>query len=79
MLLLIKLFFGEEILQEAFNFFDKDKNGTISLEEVKKAFSSMRGYKKSDFEKILNEIDLNKDEKIDFAEFKTMMETIIAH
>ena len=28
----------------------------------------MRGYKKSDFEKILNEIDLNKDEKIDFAE-----------
>ncbi len=38
----------------------------------------MRGYKKSDFEKILNEIDLNKDEKIDFAEFKTMMETIIA-
>ena len=34
----------------------------------------MRGYKKSDFEKILNEIDLNKDEKIDFAEFKTMID-----
>ena len=49
------------------------------MEEVKKAFSSMRGYKKSDFEKILNEIDLNKDEQIDFAKFKTMMETIIAH
>lgn len=73
------IFIKEDILQEAFHFFDKDKNGSISLEEVQKAFSSMKGYKNKDFEDILREVDINKDDKIDFQEFKTMMEKIIIH
>ena len=71
------VFIKDDFLQEAFNFFDKDKNGTISLDEVKRAFSSMKGYKDKDFEEILRGVDLNKDGKIDFYEFKTMMQTII--
>ena len=37
----------------------------------------MKGYKDKDFEEILRGVDLNKDGKIDFYEFKTMMQTII--
>ena len=71
------VFIKDDILQEAFNFFDRDKSGGISLNEVKKAFSSMKGYKDADFEEILRGVDINKDEKIDFDEFKTMMQKII--
>ena len=72
-----KVFLGEEMLKDAFNFFDRDKSGSITLDELKKAFSSFKGYKTRDFTKILKEIDINNDSKIDFIEFQQMMRKII--
>lgn len=72
-----KEFLSELMIQDAFDFFDKDKNGSITLEEVKKAFRKEKNYKENDFKDILNQIDLNKDAKIDYKEFKKMMETIL--
>jgi calcium-dependent protein kinase len=67
----------DNMLKEAFEFFDKDKNGSISLEEIKKAFSKTQGYNHNDFNEILKQIDLNNDAVIDFAEFKSMMKAIL--
>ena len=72
-----KVFLGEELLRDAFNFFDRDKSGSITLDELKKAFSSFKGYKTRDFTKILKEIDINNDSTIDFIEFQQMMKKII--
>ena len=67
----------DNMLKEAFEFFDKDKNGSISLEEIKKAFSKTKGYNHNDFNEILKQIDLNNDAVIDFGEFKSMMKAIL--
>ena len=72
-----KEFLSDFMIQDAFDFFDKDKNGTITLEEVKKAFKKEKNYKEEDFKNIINQIDLNQDSKIDYNEFKKMMETIL--
>ena len=37
----------------------------------------MKGYKTRDFTKILKEIDINNDSKIDYNEFQQMMKKII--
>ena len=72
-----KEFLEEEMLKDAFNFFDKDNNKKITIEEVMKAFGTMKGYNQKDFENILALIDINKDKYIDYEEFKTMMIRII--
>ena len=45
------------MLKDAFNFFDKDNNKKITIEEVMKAFGTMKGYNQKDFENILALID----------------------
>ena len=72
-----KEFLEEEMLKDAFNFFDKDNNKKITIEEVMKAFGTMKGYNQKDFENILALIDINKDKYIDYEELKTMMIRII--
>ena len=48
-----KEFLSDFMIQDAFDFFDKDKNGTITLEEVKKAFKKEKNYKETDFKNII--------------------------
>lgn len=62
------------ILREAFNFFDHDKDGTISIDDLKNALSDSEKGSKLDknqevFNHILEEVDLNNDKKIDYTEF----------
>ena len=62
------------ILKEAFNYFDRNKDGTISIEDLKNALNdSEKGSKinknQEVFNRILEEADLNNDKKIDFIEF----------
>ena len=56
---------------------DAEYLGTLTIEEVMKAFGTMKGYNQKDFENILALIDINKDKYIDYEEFKTMMIRII--
>ena len=63
---------SDENLVYAFNFFDKENFGTISVEKIKKFFVDDNVSEKV-FRSIFNEIDSNGDGEIDFDEFKDMM------
>ena len=63
---------SDENLVYAFNFFDKENFGKISVEKIKKFFVDDNVSEKV-FRNIFNEIDSNKDGEIDFQEFKDMM------
>ena len=66
-------------LKFAFDFFDKDKSGFITLDEVIEIFNKNNENvaSKDEFKKIIDEVDLNKDGTIDFKEFKIMMEKFL--
>ena len=61
--------------KEAFDMFDKDGGGTISVAEIVKIMKNF-GYpiKKSEAQKMISEIDDNGDGEIDFEEFVTLLE-----
>ena len=61
--------------KEAFDMFDKDGSGTISVNEIVKIMKNF-GYpiKKSEAQKMISDIDDNRDGEIDFEEFVTLME-----
>lgn len=60
----------EEELKNSFKLFDKDKSGTIDVEELKKVLTSI-GEKLSDKEVdvLFREADRNKDGHIQYSEF----------
>ena len=66
--------------KEAFDMFDKDGGGTISVNEIVKIMKNF-GYpiKKSEAQKMISEIDDNGDGEIDFEEFVTLMERQTAY
>ena len=63
---------SDENLVYAFNFFDKENCGRISVEKIKKFFVD-DNVSENVFRNIFNEIDTNGDGEIDFDEFKDMM------
>ena len=63
---------SDENLVYAFNFFDKDNTGRISVEKIMAIFVD-DNVSEEVFRSIFNEIDQNQDGEIDFAEFKDMM------
>ena len=65
-------FINEDILNFAFNFFDKENTGYISRDKIKSYFIGTKMTEEL-FATIFDEIDINKDGKIDFNEFKEMM------
>ena len=67
-----KMICSDEHLVYAFNFFDKDNTGRISVEKIMAIFVD-DNVSEEVFRSIFNEIDQNQDGEIDFAEFKDMM------
>ena len=62
----------DEHLVYAFNFFDKDNTGKISVDKIKANFIDSH-VSEEVFRSTFNEIDTNQDGEIDFGEFKDMM------
>ena len=62
----------DEHILYAFNFFDKDNKGRISVDKIKKNFVGSN-VKQEVFNNIFKEVDINEDGEIDFVEFKQMM------
>ena len=61
-------------LEYAFNAFDIDKNGSISIEEIMSIFKkTSNNVDKKIFEKMMKEVDKNGDGKIEFKEFDQIM------
>lgn len=56
-------------LEKAFQLFDKDENGLLSVEEIKNFFGGDQAVWKN----VLKEVDTNGDGEVDFEEFKTLM------
>ena len=76
------MFMNQNYLLAAFNYFDNDKNGTISVNEVEaKFFQSAKNQNentKLEIRKMFDQIDANKDGEISFNEFSSMIRSIIS-
>ena len=81
-----KIYMKEDNLKRAFQYFDKvtyfhfsyhtqqDKNGRISIQELKQVLSSDKlSISEAEIEKLVGEVDANKDKQIDYSEFLEMM------
>lgn len=69
-----KKLLNDDIIQYTFDFFDKDKNGEITLEELCDIFGEMN---KENLAELVAEVDTDKNGKIDYNEFKEMMNKIM--
>ncbi|KAJ4831055.1 hypothetical protein Tsubulata_001796 [Turnera subulata] len=67
---------GEGDLKEAFDVFDRDKDGLISVEELGSVLSSLglkEGRKFEDLKEMIRKVDMDGDGMVNFDEFKRMM------
>jgi calcium-dependent protein kinase len=60
----------------AFRFFDKDKSGKLSADEIKIALGAKNLIDNTNIQTIIDEVDVNKDGQISFEEFKKMMQKV---
>jgi len=60
-------------LQAAFNLFDIDGNGQITMDEIKRVFSANDQADENMWAEIIREVDEDGDNQISFEEFKNMM------
>ena len=76
-----KVFNSDNYLKFAFDYFDIDKSGDISIDEIESKFfqSSKNKNKnsKNELKKLFDKIDINHDGKISFEEFSMMIKNII--
>ena len=75
-----KEFFTEKFLRFAFNYFDKDHNNSIDYNEIEMVFKDNIVDRKNIHEglqKIITEVDINKDGKITFDEFSFVMKKML--
>jgi calcium-dependent protein kinase len=74
-------FITEEIIKFSFLFFDKDQNGEITTEEIKeillKNFNKDVKSQENSIRSMIIEVDVNKDGKISYEEFKRMMNSLL--
>jgi calcium-dependent protein kinase len=65
--------FTDKNLKAAFDFFDQNQSGTITFEEMKSVIFAGKDYSDAIFDEFLKQINKNRDEDIDFEEFKNIM------
>ena len=66
---------NEDMLRKAFNLFDIDGNGYITIDELKETLN-LNLNSQTDWEELVREVDKDGDYQIDFEEFKEMMEKV---
>ena len=68
-----KIFMKEENLRHAFSYFDKDKDGLITVKELRNILQDTEAISDQELEEIIQEADSNSDGTVDFEEFLSMM------
>nr|XP_016487584.1 PREDICTED: calcium-dependent protein kinase 17-like isoform X3 [Nicotiana tabacum] len=63
----------EEHLYKAFQYFDKDKSGYITMEELEQALREFGMNDAKDIKEIISEVDSDNDGRINYDEFVAMM------
>jgi len=74
-------FINDDIIKMSFRYFDKDNNGEITYEEVKSMFEkNCRNNKNIEnmIKNIILEVDTNRDGKISYEEFFSMMRSMLS-
>jgi calcium-dependent protein kinase len=66
---------NDEHLKKAFAFFDQNNNGYIEIEELREALSDELGTSEEVVDAIIRDVDTDKDGRISYEEFVTMMKT----
>ena len=76
-----KLLKSKKVLRFTFDFLDKDRNGEISIEELKEVFRNEGEYNDDDYDKnmieLVKSIDTDLNGRISFDEFYNMMLKVI--
>jgi calcium-dependent protein kinase len=72
-----KQMLSKKNLIQAFNAFDKNKDGYIVASEIKDLLNIGHDYSEETWLEIVSEIDKNKDGKISFKEFESMMKKFL--
>ncbi len=75
-----KLILTDKKIKLAFNFFDKDKSGLITIDEIIELFKDNTDNDidaMNEFKKIVESLDKDDDGKIDLEEFSKFMKTIL--
>ena len=73
-------FMGENVLKFAFRFFDKDNSGKIDIKEIETVFKDSiidKQHMEESLNKIIFEVDKNRDGKISFEEFSKVMKKML--
>ena len=77
-----QIFTSNNYLRFAFNYFDNDKDGTISIQEIEnKFYQNLKNQNDENRRKLrvmFDQIDINKDGLISFEEFSNMIKGIIS-
>ncbi|KAL3505434.1 hypothetical protein ACH5RR_035275 [Cinchona calisaya] len=63
----------EDHLYKAFQFFDKDGSGFITRDELRQAMTKYRMGDEATIDEVINDVDTDKDGRINYEEFVTMM------
>ncbi|CDY28045.1 BnaC05g44470D [Brassica napus] len=66
----------EEDIIEAFNVFDQNRDGFITVEELRSVLSSLglkQGRTLEDCKRMISKVDVDGDGMVNFKEFKQMM------
>ncbi len=75
-----KIFLTDNNIKFAFNFFDQDKSGLITIEEIMHIFKDNSDKNKetlNEFKKIMNSLDKDSDGKINLEEFSKFMKSLL--
>jgi hypothetical protein len=74
----LKKFLDHEHIWSAFSFFDTDRDGLISGDEIRGSLERVNcSITDEELTEILGTFDLNSDSNIDFEEFKKMLEGFV--
>ena len=73
-----KEFLSPSLMKQAFEHFDNDKSGSITINDMIKVFGfNTNSNNLNEFQKIIDECDINKNGSIELNEFITIMEKIL--
>ena len=75
-----KIVMNDKVLKYAFQYFDKDNSGDITIDELASIFKDHIKNKdcKKELINILKEVDINNDRVIDFEEFTKLMTKLLS-